>query len=50
MKQYQLGSDLGVEGTPAIFTQYGDYVGGFLTPQEIVQSVQESQKGSVAAR
>jgi thiol:disulfide interchange protein DsbC len=50
MKQYQLGSDLGVEGTPAIFTQYGDYVGGFLTPQELVQSVQDSQKGSVAAR
>jgi thiol:disulfide interchange protein DsbC len=43
--QYELGSDLGVEGTPAIFTQNGDYIGGFLTPQELVQAVQESQKG-----
>jgi thiol:disulfide interchange protein DsbC len=48
--QYQLGSDLGVEGTPAIFTQNGDYIGGFLTPAELVQSVQESQKAAVAAR
>jgi thiol:disulfide interchange protein DsbC len=49
--QYELGSDLGVEGTPAVFTQNGDYIGGFLTPQELVQSVQESQKGTaVSAR
>jgi thiol:disulfide interchange protein DsbC len=48
--QYQLGSDLGVEGTPAIFTQNGDYIGGFLAPDELVQSIQESQKQAVAAR
>jgi thiol:disulfide interchange protein DsbC len=48
--QYELGSDLGVEGTPAIFTQDGDYIGGFLTPAELVHSVQESQKAAVAAR
>ncbi|HET9694508.1 MAG TPA: DsbC family protein [Steroidobacteraceae bacterium] len=48
--QYELGSDLGVEGTPAIFTQSGDYIGGLLTPAELVQAVQESQKAAVAAR
>jgi thiol:disulfide interchange protein DsbC len=48
--QYELGSDLGVEGTPAIFTQNGDYVGGYLTPAELVQAIQESQKAAVAAR
>lgn len=48
--QYELGSDLGVEGTPAIFTQNGDYIGGFLTPEELVNSVQASQKAAVAAR
>lgn len=48
--QYQLGSDLGVEGTPAIFTQTGDYIGGFLTPEELLHSIQESQKTAVAAR
>jgi thiol:disulfide interchange protein DsbC len=48
--QYELGSDLGVEGTPAIFTQSGDYIGGYLTPAELVQAIQESQKMAVAAR
>jgi thiol:disulfide interchange protein DsbC len=48
--QYELGSDLGVEGTPAIFTQNGDYIGGFLTPEELVSSVQASQKAALAAR
>jgi thiol:disulfide interchange protein DsbC len=48
--QYELGSDLGVEGTPAIFTQNGDYVGGYLAPIELVQAIQESLKTAVAAR
>jgi thiol:disulfide interchange protein DsbC len=47
--QYDMGSDLGVEGTPAIFTQNGDYIGGFLTPEELVQSVQDSLKASATA-
>jgi thiol:disulfide interchange protein DsbC len=47
--QYDLGGDLGVEGTPAIFTQNGDYIGGFLTTQELVQSVQDSLKASATA-
>ncbi len=48
--QYELGSDLGVEGTPAVFTQNGDYIGGFMTPDELVHSIQESQKQAVALR
>jgi len=47
--QYEMGGDLGVEGTPAIFTQNGDYIGGYLTPQELVQSVQDSLKASATA-
>ena len=42
--QYTMGEDLGVEGTPAIFTQGGDYVGGFMTPEQLVKTVQASQK------
>lgn len=42
--QYEMGADLGVEGTPAIFTQSGDYIGGFLTPEQLVQAVQESER------
>ena len=44
MAQYEMGGDLGVEGTPAIFTQSGDYIGGFLTPEQLVQAVQESER------
>jgi len=52
--QYELGDDLGVEGTPAIFTQNGDYIGGYLAPADLVQAVQDSQRtaaetGSAAA-
>jgi thiol:disulfide interchange protein DsbC len=48
--QYELGSDMGVEGTPAVFTQNGDQIGGYLTPAELVQAIQESSKTPVAAR
>lgn len=44
--QYEMGEDLGVEGTPAIFTQTGDYVGGFLTPDQLVHVVQQTQKAA----
>jgi thiol:disulfide interchange protein DsbC len=47
--QYDLGGDLGVDGTPAIFTQTGDYVGGYLTPQQLVQAIQETEKAAAAA-
>jgi thiol:disulfide interchange protein DsbC len=46
--QYEMGGDLGVEGTPAIFTQNGDYIGGYLPPQELVEAVHESQKAAAA--
>ena len=48
--QYMLGDDLGVEGTPAIFTESGDYIGGFMTPDQLVQTIQESQKAGATAR
>lgn len=47
--QYEMGDDLGVEGTPAIFTQNGDYIGGYLAPADLVQAVQDSQKATAAA-
>jgi len=48
--QWAMGEDLGVEGTPAIFTTTGDYIGGFMTADQLVQTVQEAQKAAVAAR
>ena len=38
-RQYQLGEDLGVRGTPAIFTNDGDYIGGYLPPAELVKQL-----------
>ena len=48
--QYELGEDLGVEGTPAIFTANGDYVGGYLAPAQLVQTIQETEKKPRARR
>jgi len=44
--QYSMGEDMGVEGTPAIFTQTGDYVGGFMTPDQLVKVIQEAEKSA----
>ena len=35
--QYQLGLSMGVNGTPAIYTADGQYLGGYMTPDEIEQ-------------
>lgn len=47
-KQYELGVDLGVEGTPAIFTSTGEYIGGYLTPDELVEIAQKADKTAAA--
>jgi len=46
---YAMGEDFGLEGTPAIYTRSGEYIGGFLTPEQLVMLVQESEKGSGGA-
>ena len=35
--QYQLGLNMGVNGTPAIYNEEGVYLGGYLSPEELVQ-------------
>jgi len=42
-KQYQLGEDLGVRGTPAIFSPSGDYIGGYLPPADLVKALDKSE-------
>jgi len=39
-KQYQLGEKLGVRGTPAIFTDGGEYIGGYLAPDQMVSKLE----------
>jgi thiol:disulfide interchange protein DsbC len=41
-RQFQLGEDLGVRGTPAIFSPSGEYIGGYLPPAELVKQLDES--------
>jgi thiol:disulfide interchange protein DsbC len=38
-KQYKLGEQLGVRGTPAIFTDAGEYIGGYLAPDQMVSKL-----------
>jgi thiol:disulfide interchange protein DsbC len=49
-KQFQLGEDLGVRGTPAIFAPNGQYIGGYLPPAELVKQLDDfdakQKKGS----
>jgi thiol:disulfide interchange protein DsbC len=47
--QYELGTELGVDGTPSVFTQWGDKIGGYLAPEDLVQAVRESQQAAAAA-
>ena len=49
-KQYQLGEDLGVRGTPAIFTRDGDYIGGYMPPAELRQHLDQLHAAAVSAR
>lgn len=46
---FEMGEDFGLEGTPAIYTQSGEYIGGFLTPDQLVALVQESEQGTGSA-
>jgi thiol:disulfide interchange protein DsbC len=47
--QYKLGEDMGVNGTPAIFTEAGDYIGGYLPPQKLLEQLEELKTASLAA-
>jgi thiol:disulfide interchange protein DsbC len=48
-KQFKLGDDLGVRGTPAIFTVNGDYIGGYLPPAELKRQLDELSAKAKAA-
>jgi thiol:disulfide interchange protein DsbC len=48
--QYKLGEEMGVNGTPAIFTEAGDYIGGYLPPQKLLAHLDELKAQTVAAK
>jgi thiol:disulfide interchange protein DsbC len=42
-REYALGQNIGVRGTPAILTENGDYIAGYMPPLELLQQIKELQ-------
>jgi thiol:disulfide interchange protein DsbC len=42
-REYALGESIGVRGTPAIVTESGDYIAGYMPPKELVAQLKELQ-------
>jgi thiol:disulfide interchange protein DsbC len=42
-REYALGESIGVRGTPAIVTENGDYIAGYMPPKELVAQLKELQ-------
>ena len=42
-REYQLGQNIGVHGTPAIITDGGDIISGYMPPRELVQAFKQLQ-------
>jgi thiol:disulfide interchange protein DsbC len=42
-REYALGQSLGVRGTPAIVTENGDFISGYMPPHELVQQLKDLQ-------
>ncbi len=40
-EQYQLGANIGVNGTPAVYSQDGRYLSGYIEPDELLQRLNE---------
>src|SRR3984885_12860043 len=42
-REYALGQSLGVRGTPAIVTESGDFINGYMPPRDLVQAIKQLQ-------
>jgi thiol:disulfide interchange protein DsbC len=42
-REYALGQSIGVRGTPAIVTESGDYISGYMPPRELIQQIKALQ-------
>ena len=40
-REYELGESIGVRGTPAIITENGDYISGYMEPRELLDQLKE---------
>lgn len=46
-KQYQTGRDFAIQGTPAIITDEGELIGGYLDPAELLKYLEEGKAASL---
>src|SRR5271163_5261016 len=42
-REYALGQNIGVRGTPAILTENGDYISGYMPPRDLVKEIKDLQ-------
>ena len=42
-REYELGENIGVRGTPAIISEKGDYISGYMEPRELLDQLKEFQ-------
>lgn len=42
-REYELGESIGVRGTPAIVTENGDYISGYMEPYELIAQLKQLQ-------
>ena len=40
-REYALGQSLGVRGTPAIVTESGDFINGYMPPRDLLQAIKQ---------
>jgi len=45
---YELGEEMGVRGTPAIITETGEYLGGYLPPPQLAKYLDHVKSEQVA--
>jgi thiol:disulfide interchange protein DsbC len=44
-REYALGQSIGVRGTPAIVTENGGYINGYLPPHDLIEEIKQLQSG-----
>ena len=42
-REYELGQSIGVQGTPAIVTENGSFINGYMPPQDLLKELKELQ-------
>ena len=40
---YNLGMKIGVDGTPAVYAANGQHLGGYLSPQDLLKALQQTE-------